>query len=641
MKKPASPRKEDGKDGSKSAADKTACEAARKKITKPTPATAAPAKSSAKPAKTTSVPSKQSPQAKLGPKQKSTTESSIEKGSPKSRGAVKNSAAVASKKAGTKGKETVYNKNIDPKGAVSPPSSAAFGEHKESSTEPLSSDHKSSTQPRGQAGGDSLCLPLNSSPNQSPQKTNIEPGKIDRAVAESSLPPATNNIPRINSVNADPCKQTEASKGKRTPGSAIPAYLSAGQVHELSSPKDTELPLDTPCSLGSTDTPLEDSWSGIHHQVSPESETGSNTTSSDDIKPRSEDYDAGGSQDDDCSNDRGVSKCGTMRCHDFLGRSSSDTSTPEELKMYEGGAGLRVEVRLRGREAETTSEEEGVRPRPRSWLHRDELPVEEEPSEVEATGTVKSVLDHQLFSSEEEEEEETEDERSEVEVLPGQVPLAPAEPSPHFQGIINLAFDDDGGDQGNEQTDYQSASNFRRSVLLSVDECEELGSEEGGIQTPPHQPDDGTTPCDVFESDSTARQVNSDPPTGQQNHLSEHPESPALEQQHHTNEPEGKSIVFLTEIQKPIQEEELRSSQVDEEESSAPPLDPDTIDLPPQERPCHLDLSHTEQYSNGGLRKNTAKPSDSKRADLHLDLNEPQLTGDSPVQTGQSPAGNV
>lgn len=38
---------------------------------------------------------------------------------------------------------------------------------------------------------------------------------------------------------------------------------------------------------------------------SPESDSGSVTTSSDDIKPRSEDYDAGGSQDDDGSNDRG------------------------------------------------------------------------------------------------------------------------------------------------------------------------------------------------------------------------------------------------------------------------------------------------------------------------------------------------
>ena len=69
--------------------------------------------------------------------------------------------------------------------------------------------------------------------------------------------------------------------------------------------------------------------------------------------------------------------------------------------------------------------------------------------------------------------------------------------------------------------------------------------------------------------------------------------------------------------------------------------DNEARDLPPQERPCHLDLRHTEQYSNGKQRRNPAKPSDSKRADLYLDLNEPQLTEDSAVHTAQSPAGNV
>ncbi|XP_071392196.1 BTB/POZ domain-containing protein 8 [Centroberyx affinis] len=651
MKKPASPRKEDNKDGSKSsAADKAASEAPRKKITKPISATGASAKSSAKPAKASSVPSKQSSlvAAKTGPKLKSSTESSTEKASPKSGGTMKNSAAIASKKTGTKGKEAVNGKNSDCKIELSPPDKTGeVAEHKESSTELVSSDQTvaHSTQSLSQGGGDSLSLPLQSSPKQSLQKTKIHPGKTNSTGDEKSLTPATNNIPHVKSVNADACKLTQGSKGKQSPSSVIPACLSGGQVHDLSSPnssRDTELPIDTPCSIGSTDTPLEDSWSGIHHQVSPESETGSNTTSSDDIKPRSEDYDAGGSQDDDCSNDRGVSKCGTMRCHDFLGRSSSDTSTPEELKMYEGGAGLRVEVRLRGRETETTSEEEGIRRRPRSWLHRDEIAVEEEASEVEATVTVKSVPDHQLFSSEEEEdeeeeeEEETEDERSEVEVLPGQGSLPPTEPSPHFQGIINLAFDDDGGDQENEQPDYQSTSNFRRSVLLSVDECEELGSEEGGVQTPPQQPDDAATPCDVFECDSTPIQSNSAPSVEQQNHL----ESAPLEHKKHGNEQEEKSTLFLTEIQEPV-EEERNFSQVDGVKSGEPPLDPDTRDLPPQERPCHLDLRHTEQYSNGGLRKNPTNPSDSKRADLHLDLNEPQLTGDSPVHAAQSPAGDI
>ncbi|KAF7203860.1 transcript variant X2, partial [Nothobranchius furzeri] len=221
------------------------------------------------------------------------------------------------------------------------------------------------------------------------------------------------------------------------------------------------------------------------------------------------DWTAARFEDDDCSNDRGVSKCGTMRCHDFLGRSSSDTSTPEELKLYEGGGGLRVEVRLRGKEAETTSEEEGGRQRPRSWLLREEPSVKEVQTRVEAA--VKSLPDHQLLSSEEEEdddeEEETEDERSEVEVVPREASLQQTDPSPQFRGIVNLAFDDDGVEHENDQPNFQTASNFRRSVLLSVDECEELVSEEGGAQTPPQQQDDMLTPCDVFECDSAALRI--------------------------------------------------------------------------------------------------------------------------------------
>ncbi|XP_018525493.1 LOW QUALITY PROTEIN: AP2-interacting clathrin-endocytosis protein [Lates calcarifer] len=647
MKKPASPRKEDSKDGLKSStAHKTGSETPKKKTTKPVSATGPSTKTSAKSAKASSVPPKQSSAVapKSGPKQKSTTESSTEKASPKSGGASKTSAAVATKKSGTKGKEAVNGKNSDCKPELGPSEiTGHVAEHKDSK-EIVPSDQPAerSTQSTSQGGGDLLCLQLDSSL----QKAEVQSGNANGGRDETSVTPAANSIPHIKPADADACRQTDGSKVKQSPSGVIPAHISGGQVHEVSSPnsqRDTAPPIDTPCSMGSTHTPLEDSWSGIHHQVSPESETGStHTTSSDDIKPRSEDYDAGGSQDDDCSNDRGVSKCGTMRCHDFLGRSSSDTSTPEELKMYEGGAGLRVEVRLRGREAETTSEEEGVRRRPRSWLQRDEIHVEEEHSEIEATVTVKSVPDHQLFSSEEEEEddneEETEDERSEVEVIRGQAPLPPTEPSPHFQGIINLAFDDDGVDQENDQPDYQSTSNFRRSVLLSVDECEELGSEEGGVQTPPQQPDDAVTPCDVFESDSTVIQSNCVPSSDQQNHLPSHLENTGMKHKKHEEEQEEKSSVFLTEIQEPVREES-NHIQVDGMKSSVLTVDSDTKDLPPQERPCHLDLRHTEQY-NGGPRKNHTNPSESKKAELHLDLNEPQLTGDSPVYAAQSPAGD-
>ncbi|XP_026200715.1 AP2-interacting clathrin-endocytosis protein isoform X1 [Anabas testudineus] len=647
VKKPASPKKDDSKDGLKTLTPNKAGTEASKKIAKPGSASGASAKSSAKPAKASSAPSKQSlvVAAKSGPKPKSTTELFTEKSSPKCGGTSKTLAAAASKKSGTKGKEAVNGKHTECKTELVTTEKTEGTEikhHKE--LEPSDQPATHSTQLTSQGGGDSLGCQPDVILKQSLQKTEIQSENTNGGGDEASVPPAANKNHQVKPANADTCKQTEGSKLKQSPSGVTPAHISGGQVHEISSPnspKETERPLETPCSMGSTDTPLEDSWSGIHHQISPESETGStHTTSSDDIKPRSEDYDAGGSQDDDGSNDRGVSKCGTMRCHDFLGRSSSDTSTPEELKMYEGGTGLRVEVRLRGREAETTSEEEGLRRCPRSWLQRDEVHVEEDHSEVEATVTVKSIPDHQLFSSEEEdddddEEEETEDEKSEVEVIPGHAQPPPTEPSPNFQGIVNLAFDDDGVDQDNEQPDYQSTSNFRRSVLLSVDECEELGSEEGSVQTPPQQPNNAVTHCDVFESDSTAPQPNDAPSNEHRNHLPCQLKSTGLKQITNTKEQDEKSSVFITELQ-----EESNHMQVDGGKCSVPPPDADTRDLPHQERPCHLDLRHTEQY-NGGPRKNHTNSSENKKADLHLDLNEPQLTGDLPAHAAQSPAGNV
>lgn len=605
VKKPSSPRKEDGKDGLKSsAADKAASEAQKKKITKPASAIGASVKSSAKPPKASQSPSKQSAAAaKSGPKPKSATDLSAEKASPKAspKASSRTSASSASKKSGTKGKEATNGQNSDGQSELAPAENAAghVAAHT-GSTEVALSD-----QPTSQGWGDSLRLKLEESPKQSPRKSEAQSRN-----ATSS--PAAHKPPHGKGATADARRPADGGKARRSPGGVLPAHISEfGSPNSSSRDAEPPPPADgTPCGAGSTGAPGEDSsWSGGHHQVSPESETGStHTTSSDDIKPRSEDYDAGGSQDDDCSNDRGVSKCGTMRCHDFLGRSSSDTSTPEELKVCDGG--LRVEVRLRGREAETTSEEEAAaRQHPRSWLHRDE--VQEEHSEVQASG--KSVPDPQRFSSEEEDEDEeaTEDERSKVEVVPGPPP-PPTEPSPLFQGIVNLAFDDDAANQGSEpQPDYQSTSGFRRSVLLSVDECEELGSEEGGVQTPPRRPDDGATPCDVFESD---------------------PPAPRTDR----GESE-KSLVFLTEIREPARAEGGDGGG----KPGGPPLpDADARELPPQERPCHLDLRHAEQY-NGGPRRNHANPSESKKADLHLDLNEPQLTGDSPVNDAQSPAGNV
>lgn len=390
--------------------------------------------------------------------------------------------------------------------------------------------------------------------------------------------------------------RSELAGSKPTPGKAIHTHLNAQGIPSKTPSKESDLLPDTPCSFTSVDTPLEDSWGVIHPQVSPESETASSTTSSDDIKPRSEDYDAGGSQDDDCySQDRGISKCGTMRCPDFLGRSSSDTSTPEELKVYEGG--MRVEVRLRGREAETTSDEEVVRRRPVSWIKRDDVPVKEDARRTDICDP-----DPQLFSSEEE-EEDSEEERSEVEVLPGVVAAPHAETSPQFHGIVNPAFDMN-AERDNEH-EFQPSSGFRRSVLLSVDECEELGSEEAAN-------------CDVFESDVTSK-LNLKANCASRNLAS------TLKDEGPEKDPE--SAVFIT---------DLHVSSVDEvqllKQSDASRVDADINEAPPQERPSHLDLKLVEQY-NGSQFKQT----ESKKADLRLDLPEQQVTPQPP----QSPAGNV
>lgn len=618
MKKKGSPRKEECKDGLKSSViDKVATEASKKKTAKPVSTTVPSTKSSAKPVKASAAPTKQSSTAlsKAGHKPKSANELSMGKASPKSGGNLKPSASAAvvaaasTKKSGIKGKDIVTGKTESVLGVPT-------------EDDQVNEESDRVVKPEPVADSQTACQEGSLLDGSCPEQDLHKPEKHmeDSSGNEHNVTLVNNITPHIYPVDMD----------KQSSGSAIQPQSSGVQagVNSPNSPRENEHPTDTPCSIGSTDTPLEDSWSGVHHQVSPESDSGSmHTTSSDDIKPRSEDYDAGGSQDDDCSNDRGVSKCGTMRCHDFLGRSSSDTSTPEELKVYESGVGLRVEVHLRGREPETTSEEEGVRRRPCSWLQRDEAPAEEEHSEVEATVTVKCTPEQQLFSSSEEDDEEeaTEDEKSEVEVIPGQTTPLPAEPVPDFQGIVNLAFDDDAVDQGNEQADYHSTSNFRRSVLLSVDECEELGSEEAGIQTPPQQPDESAISCDVFESISAASAI--------QNHMPGHHKDEDIKHKKDEEDPKEKSFVFLTEIQESNDIQDIRK----EGNSSDPNLDTDTMEVPLQERPCHLDLWHAEQY-NGGLCRNAT---DSKKADLHLELSQTQLTGDSPVHSAPSPAGNV
>ncbi|XP_073707551.1 BTB/POZ domain-containing protein 8 [Garra rufa] len=615
-KKPASPRKEVEKDISKPATTKKTTKA----ISESRPSVKASTSSS-----------RQSPAAsnKTGPKQKA-PETLPTKSSLKSSGAVKNSTPASSKKPGTAVKDSVSSpKHSDLKKVNSTTEGKTRSKEQvtsslESSKVPSSLEQHSLVSPAVLDQPEAVNIKDTSATSakvQDMEKTSNLASKL------SSTEVKTKSVtPDINTITSG---QSEVSGSKLATGHVVPPRVTGPDqgLNSINSSRDSDFPTDTPCNLGSIEMPLEDSWNGLQPQVSPESETGSATTSSDDIKPRSEDYDAGGSQDDDCcSHERGVSKCGTMRCPDFLGRSSSDTSTPEELKMYESGAGLRVEVRLRGREAETTSEEEAGRQRPRSWIRKDEVPVEEEPCEMDTTlKNLKGVQDHQLFSSEEEEEEEeeeeTEDERSEVEVLPRGIAPPIAEPPPQFQGIVNLAFEDP-AEQENEQPEYQSASNFRRSVLLSVDECEELGCEEGGAQTPTHESNDTFTHGDVFEgephnshnSDYRSQQSTS---TVSSNHISKHQE----------NGQEPKPTVFLTEVRRSPQEYCVNN------QSDAPVKDKDNSDIPAQERPSHLDLRLTEQY--GSLQP---KHIDSRKADLRLDLPEPQLTASSPAH---SPAGDI
>ncbi|XP_052054695.1 BTB/POZ domain-containing protein 8 isoform X2 [Apodemus sylvaticus] len=254
---------------------------------------------------------------------------------------------------------------------------------------------------------------------------------------------------------------------------------------------------ETPESHETPEAPFVGPWdlnvSATHQRESPESDSGSATTSSDDIKPRSEDYDAGGSQDDEGSHDRGISKCSTALCHDFVGRSSSDTSTPEELKVHEGD--LRTEVRVRKQgggdlQIHSTSDDEIPRKKPEPWSRSAVLRPREKGSAPRAS--VPSAQDVDQVSSS---AEETEDERSEAE-NGGENSSPSNSGTQHVQGIINLAFED-GTEQ--ESREFSATKKFRRSVLLSVDECEEVGSDEGEGHTPFQPSLDSLSPSDVFD----------------------------------------------------------------------------------------------------------------------------------------------
>ncbi|XP_021259755.1 uncharacterized protein KIAA1107-like isoform X2 [Numida meleagris] len=260
-------------------------------------------------------------------------------------------------------------------------------------------------------------------------------------------------------------------------------------------------PTEMPENRENAEIPFVDHWStgALDPKESPESDTGSATTSSDDIKPRSEDYDAGGSQDDEGSNERGISKCSTMLCHDFLGRSSSDTSTPEELKMYDSS--LRIEVKMKKEGSDlfrvnSTSDDEIPRKKPEIWSHQESAKNRTRESENSTFGNAQFTQEADQVSSS---ADETEDDRSEPENVAGNI-LSSHAPAQQFQGIDNLAFEDAAENDPASQ-EFSKTKSFKRSVLLSVDECEELGSDDRvETHTSRQHSIDSLTPSDVFDS---------------------------------------------------------------------------------------------------------------------------------------------
>ncbi|NXB15654.1 K1107 protein, partial [Rhagologus leucostigma] len=278
---------------------------------------------------------------------------------------------------------------------------------------------------------------------------------------------------------------------------------STEQITEKYSPNYTELiePMEVPENHENAEIPFVDHWStgAVDPKESPESDTGSATTSSDDIKPRSEDYDAGGSQDDEGSNERGISKCSTMLCHDFLGRSSSDTSTPEELKIYDSS--LRIEVKMKKEGSDlfrvnSTSDDEIPRKRPEIWSHQESSRTNTRESKSSTFGNAQFTQEADQVSSS---ADETEDDRSEAENVAENFPPSNV-PTQQFQGIDNLAFED-ATENDTASQEFPKTKNFKRSVLLSVDECEELGADDKVETLTSRQHSiDSLTPSEVFDS---------------------------------------------------------------------------------------------------------------------------------------------
>lgn len=422
--------------------------------------------------------------------------------------------------------------------------------------------------------------------------------------------------------------QSLLPSGSAPVSSAVPSRCLLGQPSEKNY-KNME-PSETP---ESHEAPFVGHWGlssrATQQRESPESDSGSATTSSDDIKPRSEDYDAGGSQDDEGSNDRGVSKCGTMLCHDFLGRSSSDTSTPEELKVYD--TNLRIEVKVKRQSGSdlfqitSASDDETPRKRPEMWSRSTVIHPREKESIPRGSVPFAQEMDQVSSSA-----DETEDERSEAENV-GENSSLSNSGTQHVQGIINLAFED--GTE-HESHEFSATKRFRRSVLLSVDECEEVGSDEGEVHTPCQPSMDSLSPSDVFDGVSYERH-------GRTGHsrFSEESEDTSVHCKHNDKDNsvyKNESILLGTSSkdssrkdkqsvstdhknrldipskgsQQPFPEDEEtnhRSEVANDFQHHSTFLDGD---MKSQERPCHLEL-HQRELSSSIPKISSAKSLDS------------------------------
>ncbi|XP_004689841.1 PREDICTED: uncharacterized protein KIAA1107 homolog [Condylura cristata] len=392
------------------------------------------------------------------------------------------------------------------------------------------------------------------------------------------------------------------------------------RISGKNSPKEMET-TETPENHDIPEVPFMSHWnlstSVLHHRESPESDTGSASTSSDDIKPRSEDYDAGGSQDDDGSNDRGISKCGTMLCHDFLGRSSSDTSTPEELKIYDSN--LRIEVKMKKQsssdvfQVNSTSDDDAPRKKPEIWSRSTIVHPREKENVPRGSVHFAQEIDQVSSSA-----DETEDERSEAENVIENFSASNAAPQ-QFQGIINLAFEDA---TENESHEFSATKKFKRSVLLSVDECEELGSDDGEVHTPLRPSVGCLSPSDVFDGvfrEHRGRTCYSRYSQGSEGSILEHKqdkgnsvyknESSLLSLGNTDSSKKDKQSTSATETKNTLDVLAKGDRQLlpeDKKGNSGSDADNDfqhrsklsDNDIKSQERPCHLALHHREPSSD-------------------------------------------